>query len=42
MGELAEARPYLARALAILEKVLGAEHPATANSLNNLATLAYY
>ncbi len=39
MGELAEARPYYARALAICEKVLGAEHPDTAASLNNMGTL---
>jgi tetratricopeptide (TPR) repeat protein len=35
--ELAE--PLLQRALAIRERVLGADHPDTANSLNNLALL---
>jgi tetratricopeptide (TPR) repeat protein len=39
IGEYAEARPYLERALAIREKVLGPEHPYTASSLNNLAVL---
>ena len=34
-----EARPLYERALAIREKVLGAEHPDTATSLNNLASL---
>ena len=34
-----EARPLHERALAIREKVLGAEHPDTAESLNNLAHL---
>jgi tetratricopeptide (TPR) repeat protein len=34
-----EARPLFERALAICENVLGAEHPDTAMSLNNLATL---
>ncbi len=35
-----EARPYFyARALAIREKVLGAEHPDTATSLNNMGAL---
>jgi tetratricopeptide (TPR) repeat protein len=33
------ARPLLERALAIREKVLGAEHPDTATNLNNLARL---
>ena len=33
------ARPYLERALAIREKVLGGEHPDTALSLNNLGAL---
>jgi tetratricopeptide (TPR) repeat protein len=33
------ARPYFERALAIDEKVLGGEHPDTANSLNNLGSL---
>ncbi len=39
MGQLAEARPYLERALAIREEVLGPQHPDTANSLNNLGYL---
>ncbi len=39
LGAYAQARPLLERALAIREKVLGAEHPATATSLNNLALL---
>ena len=38
-GELAAARPLYKRALAIHEKVLGPEHPDTAESLNNLAAL---
>jgi len=38
-GKLAEAEPLYRRALAIHEKVLGAEHPDTASSLNNLANL---
>lgn len=38
-GNLAAARPYYERALAIREKVLGAEHPSTAQSLNNLGYL---
>ena len=38
-GELAAARPLFERALAIYEKVLGPEHPYTAASLNNLASL---
>jgi tetratricopeptide (TPR) repeat protein len=38
-GAYAAARPYLERALAIREKVLGADHPATATSLNNLGGL---
>ena len=42
MGNLAEARPYYERALAINEKALGPDHPDTAYSLNNLAVLAYY
>jgi tetratricopeptide (TPR) repeat protein len=42
MGQLAEARPYYERFLAISERVLGAEHPDTARSLNNLAVLCYY
>ena len=39
LGAYAEARPLYERALAIREKVLGAEHPDTATSLNNLAIL---
>ncbi|MBX0329920.1 tetratricopeptide repeat protein [Oscillochloris sp. ZM17-4] len=39
LGAYAEAQPYLERALAISERVLGAEHPDTATSLNNLAGL---
>ena len=35
-GNLAEARPYYERALAIKEKALGPDHPDTALSLNNL------
>jgi len=35
----AEARPLFERALAIREKVLGAEHPGTATSLSNLGRL---
>jgi tetratricopeptide (TPR) repeat protein len=34
-----EARPLFERALAIREKVLGAEHPDTTESLNDLASL---
>jgi len=33
---------YYERALAIWEKNLGPDHPDTASSLNNLATLCYY
>src|SRR5262245_23057093 len=39
MGDLPTARPYFERALAIREKMLGAEHPDTALSLNNLGAL---
>ncbi len=39
MGDLAGARPYVERALAIREEVLGPCHPDTANSLNNLGVL---
>ncbi len=39
MGEYEAARPYIERALAIHEQVLGATHPFTAQSLNNLGTL---
>ena len=35
-GDLAGARPYHQRALAIREKALGPDHPDTAFSLNNL------
>jgi tetratricopeptide (TPR) repeat protein len=35
-GDYDGARPLFERALAIHEKVLGAEHPSTAASLNNL------
>jgi len=38
-GNLAEARPYYERALAIKEKALGPDHPDTALSLNNLGAL---
>jgi hypothetical protein len=40
MGDLAGARPYYERALAIREKALGPDHPDTAQSLNNLAVLS--
>ncbi len=39
MGELAAARPFYERALAINEEVIGATHPDTATSLNNMGTL---
>jgi tetratricopeptide (TPR) repeat protein len=39
MGELSQAKPYFERALAINEEVLGAKHPDTALSLNNLGGL---
>jgi Flp pilus assembly protein TadD len=42
MGDLAGARPYYERALAIREAALGPDHPDTALSLNNLAILCYY
>jgi tetratricopeptide (TPR) repeat protein len=38
-AQLAEAKPYYERALAIREQVLGPEHPDTAQSLTNLGTL---
>jgi tetratricopeptide (TPR) repeat protein len=38
-GDLVRARPYYERALAIREAVLGADHPDTALSLNNLGAL---
>jgi tetratricopeptide (TPR) repeat protein len=41
VGDIAGARPYSERALAIREKVLGAEHPDTAGSLNNLGFLLW-
>jgi hypothetical protein len=40
-GELATARPLYERALGIREKVLGPEHPDTAQGLNNLASLLW-
>jgi tetratricopeptide (TPR) repeat protein len=39
LAAYAQARPLYERALAISEKALGAEHPDTATSLNNLALL---
>ncbi|HEY2293261.1 MAG TPA: toll/interleukin-1 receptor domain-containing protein [Thermoanaerobaculia bacterium] len=39
IGDYLGARPYLERALAIREKILGAEHPDTTQSLNNLGVL---
>ena len=36
-GQYAEAEPLFRRALAIWEKALGPQHPAVAQSLNNLA-----
>jgi CHAT domain-containing protein/tetratricopeptide (TPR) repeat protein len=41
MRDLAGARPYYERALAICLKVLGEERPTTANTLNNLGLLLY-
>ena len=38
-GRYGDAEPLYRRALAISEKTLGAEHPDTATSLNNLAGL---
>jgi len=38
-GDLAGARPLLARALAIREKILGPEHPDTATSLHDFGVL---
>ncbi len=38
-GNLVGAKPYTKRALTIREKILGGEHPDTANSLNNLGYL---
>jgi tetratricopeptide (TPR) repeat protein len=40
-GEYSRARPYLEKAVAGHVKVAGAEHPDTANSLNNLGRLLY-
>jgi Tfp pilus assembly protein PilF len=40
MGDLAAARPYYERALAITEQVLGPDHPHTHIVRDNLATLA--
>jgi tetratricopeptide (TPR) repeat protein len=40
-AQYVEAAPLHKRALAICEKALGAEHPDTASSLNNLAALYY-
>jgi len=39
IGDYPGARPYLERGLTIREKVLGAEHPETAQSLHNLGRL---
>ena len=39
VGSYAAARPYYERALAIRQQALGADHPATARSLNNLGAL---
>jgi CHAT domain-containing protein len=39
MGAYAKAEPLLQRALAIRKKTLGSQHPETAETLNNLATL---
>jgi tetratricopeptide (TPR) repeat protein len=41
-GDYGGAKPLYRRALAIREKVLGAQHPDTATSLNNLAFLLYF
>ena len=38
-GKYSQAEPLFQRALAMLEKVLGSEHPYVAVTLNNLATL---
>ena len=38
-GKLVEAEPLYQRALTILEKSLGPEHPNVAAGLNNLASL---
>jgi tetratricopeptide (TPR) repeat protein len=39
LGDYAQARPLFERALVILEKTLGPEHPDTATGLNNFASL---
>ncbi|MEP6519916.1 tetratricopeptide repeat protein [Microcoleus vaginatus] len=39
MGRYAEAEPFYVRSLSIREQQLGADHPDTASSLNNLALL---
>jgi tetratricopeptide (TPR) repeat protein len=39
MGDYAKAEPLFQQALQIRKKALGPEHPDTANSLNNLASL---
>ena len=39
MGRYPEAKPLYVRSLSIREQQLGADHPDTATSLNNLATL---
>ncbi|MEG4117769.1 tetratricopeptide repeat-containing protein, partial [Microcoleus sp. N9_B4] len=41
MGRYPEAEPLLVRSLSIREQQLGADHPNTAQSLNNLAVLYY-
>jgi tetratricopeptide (TPR) repeat protein len=41
LGAYAQARPLFERALTIRERALGAGHPDTAQSLNNLANLLY-
>ena len=41
MGDYAGARSYYERSLAIREEALGPDHPATAQSLNNLGTLLH-
>ena len=41
MGSYPEAEPLLVRSLSIYERQLGADHPDTAMSLNNLAWLYY-
>jgi tetratricopeptide (TPR) repeat protein len=40
-AQFADAKPYVERALAIREQVLGPQHPDTAQSLNNLGALLY-